>query len=98
MLFSRDMIFPMDLFLLVIRTLPLFPRGKKRATTSGGGLSALSNTINHSSWIESLSSVGREYIDDIIVLGRNLCTIIPKSFFHKLREKNTYKRSTRDLN
>ena len=47
---------------------------------------------------ESLSSVGGEYIDDIIVLACNLCTIIPKSFFHKLREKNTYTRSTRDLN
>ena len=45
---------------------------------------------------ESLSSVGGEYI--VIVLACNLVTIIPKSFFHKLREKNTYKRSTRDLN
>jgi hypothetical protein len=40
----------MERFQLVIRMLPLLPGGTNLATTSGSGLSALSNTINHSSW------------------------------------------------
>jgi hypothetical protein len=40
----------MDLFLLVMRILPLLPGGINFSTTSGGRVSALSNTMNHSSW------------------------------------------------
>src|SRR5271155_1478933 len=53
-LFSNDVILPMEGFRLVIRILPLLPRGMNLATTSGGGSSALSNTINHSPSIQEI--------------------------------------------
>ena len=53
-MFLDDTSLLMAWFQLVIRILPLLPGGMNWATTSGAGLSALSNTINHSSWIEDI--------------------------------------------
>ena len=46
--FSNPMTLPMDLFLLVIKMLPLLPGRINPATTPRETSSALSNTINHS--------------------------------------------------
>ena len=54
MLFSSDTTLSMDQLQLVIKILLLLPRGKSLATASRGGSSALSNTINQSSWIQDI--------------------------------------------